>query len=50
MAKPPSADSAIARFQVKATDTMMDVSGTCAGPQRSVEVLGWYQADWGLMS
>ena len=50
MAKPPSADLAIARFQVKDTDTMIDVSGTCAEPQQSKEVLGWSQAVWGLLS
>ena len=50
VAKPPSADPAIARFQVKAKDKIIDVSGTCAEPQQSEEALGWYQAVWGLLS
>ena len=50
MAKPPSADLAIARFQVKDTDTMIDVSGTCAAPQQILEVICWSQAAWGLLS
>ena len=50
MAKPSSADSVIARFQVKATDIMIDVFGTCAETHQPVEVLGWSQEVWGLLS
>ena len=50
MAKPSSADSSITRCQVKATDTMIDVIGTCAETHQPVEVLGWSQEVWGLLS